>query len=42
MDRIDLYLQSLNNERYENTKKENTMVEKVSTLFSMAKVIKKV
>lgn len=37
MDRIDLYLQSLNNERYENTKKENTMVEKVSTLFSMAK-----
>ena len=37
MDRIDLYLQSLNSERYENTKKENTMVEKVSTLFSMAK-----
>lgn len=37
MERIDLYLQSLNNERYENTKKENAMVEKVSTLFTMAK-----
>lgn len=37
MERIDLYLQSLNGERYENTKKENAMVEKVSTLFSMAK-----
>ena len=37
MDRIDLYLQSAIGERYENTKKENSMVEKVSRLFSMAK-----
>lgn len=37
MDRIDLYLQSAVGERYENTKKENAMVEKVSTLYSIAK-----
>lgn len=37
MDRIDLYLQSLNTECYENTKKESIMVEKVSQLFTMAK-----
>lgn len=37
MDRIDLYLQSAVGERYENSKKENAMVEKVSALFSIAK-----
>lgn len=37
MDRIDLYLQSAIGERYENTKKENSMVQKVSALFSIAK-----
>lgn len=37
MDRIDLYLQSAIGERYENTAKENTMVEKVSHLYSIAK-----
>ena len=37
MERIDLYLQSAVGERYENTKKENIMVEKVSELFSIAK-----
>lgn len=37
MERIDLYLQSFDGERYENTKKEAAMVEKVSTLFTMAK-----
>lgn len=36
MDRIDLYLQSEIDERYENTKKENTMVEKVFQLYTMA------
>lgn len=37
MDRIDLYLQSQIGKGYENTEKENSMVNKVSTLFSMAK-----
>lgn len=37
MDRIDLYLQSMVGKPYENTGKENVMVEKVSALFSMAK-----
>ena len=37
MDRIDLYLQWQLGKGYENTEKENTMVEKVSALFSMAK-----
>ena len=37
MDRIDLYLQSAAGEKYENSKKENAMVEKVSALFSIAK-----
>lgn len=37
MDRIDLYLQSATGEKYENSKKENAMVEKVSALFSIAK-----
>lgn len=37
MDRIDLYLQSLQERRYENTKKEQEMVTKVSALFTMAK-----
>lgn len=36
MDRIDLYLRSNVGTPYLNTKKENIMVEKVSTLFSMA------
>lgn len=37
MDRIDLYLSSREGAKYENTKKEAVMVEKVSTLFTMAK-----
>jgi hypothetical protein len=37
MDRIDLYLQSATGEKYENSEKENAMVEKVSALFSIAK-----
>lgn len=37
MDRIDLYLHSVGEGGYKNTKKENTMVEKVSALFNMAK-----
>ena len=37
MDRIDLYLQAAIGQRYENTKRENLMVEKVSALFSIAK-----
>lgn len=37
MERIDLYLQSGIKETYQNTKKENAMVEKVATLFAMAK-----
>lgn len=37
MDRIDLYLQSTAGEKYENSKEENAMVEKVSALFSIAK-----
>lgn len=36
MDRIDLYLQAYANKQYENTDKENEMVAKVATLFSMA------
>ena len=36
MDRIDLYLRSNVGTPYSNSKKENIMVEKVSTLFSMA------
>lgn len=37
MERIDLYLQAINKKQYENTDKENQMVEKVSQLYSMAK-----
>lgn len=37
MDRIDLYLQSAAGKKYENSEKENAMVEKVSALFSIAK-----
>lgn len=37
MDRIDLYLQLANCKKYENSEKENAMVEKVSELFSIAK-----
>lgn len=37
MDRIDLYLQSATGKKYENSEKENAMVEKVSALFSIAK-----
>ena len=36
MDRIDLYLQAQTGEQYENTDRENAMVTKVATLFSMA------
>lgn len=36
MDRIDLYLQKAPGDKYENTKKENQMVEKVAQLFSIA------
>ena len=36
MDRIDLYLRRDVGEQYQNTKKEQTMVEKVAELFSMA------
>ena len=36
MDRIDLYLQELSGEHYENTKREAQMVEKVVHLFTMA------
>lgn len=37
MDRIDLYLQWQIGERYENTKKEQEMVQKVNALYSLAK-----
>jgi hypothetical protein len=36
MERIDLYLQSNSAMQYQNTKKEQTMVEKVATLYSLA------
>lgn len=36
MDRIDLYLRRTDGERYQNSKKEQIMVEKVAELFSMA------
>lgn len=37
MERIDLYLQWETGERYQNTKKEQAMVEKVTALYSIAK-----
>lgn len=37
MDRIDLYLQSEIGKYYENSKKENEMVTKVATLYTIAK-----
>lgn len=37
MERIDLYLQAITKKQYENTDKENQMVEKVSQLYTMAK-----
>ena len=36
MDRIDLYLQQYSEKLYENTKKEQEMVQKVVTLFMLA------
>lgn len=36
MERIDLYSQLNTGEKYQNTKKENEMVQKVSALYSMA------
>lgn len=41
MDRIDLYLQIQTDKFYENTEKENTMVEKVSALFTIAESYQK-
>ena len=40
MERIDLYLQQLSEERYNNSDKENEMVTKVATLYSMAKSVR--
>jgi hypothetical protein len=40
MDRIDLYLRAQIGEQYENTKKENAMVQKVSALLSIAEEYK--
>lgn len=37
MERIDLYLQWETGERYQNTKKEQAMVEKVAALYAIAK-----
>ena len=41
MDRIDLYLHKTSGEHYENTKRENQMVEKVVELFSLAESYQK-
>lgn len=40
MDRIDLYLRAQHKKGYENTEKERQMVDKVSTLFTMAEAYK--
>ena len=40
MERIDLYLQSQTGERYANTDKENAMVTKVTSLYSISKGVR--